>query len=396
MKTLLCLLTVFSFSAIAETKLNYSGDAYVRGYFKNSTGRSTGTQAFNQFFRFKVEAKPDQNLTIKTGLILSSNTWEGDNHRAITTGTAMGGTNDDGFSNDNVTRLDHAVIEYNKNNWITSAGRHVVSTPGNFLTSDDRRDRLQILKIRDNYDAIAFAYDKRAEGSLSDGKDDLDMYSLSYFGAFSTYRYAIQTGYWSVKRFSNTTSLLNSVNLDNIKQVTPQIEGTILDNINFNLYYTVLFGGSALYKDDHHAAALKLARDFQVLKVEVQSMITKNGGLIAGGFDSLSSVINNSPDHNQSSIKLRTIGFGLGVAKADETLHMLRLSKKVTDDLTLSAGGGFGKFYTAQAAPIEDNSVVDATAKYAFSPNLNLAGAYGHFFGDFKDHAGSLTLNANF
>lgn len=400
MKTLLCLAALFAVTAQAETKLSYSGDAYVRGYFKNTTG-ATGNQAFNQFFRFNVNAKPDDNLTIKVGAVLSSNTWEGDNHKAIyssttqNTGTAAGGTNDDGFGNDNVTRLDHAVIEYNVNNWITSVGRHVVTTPGSFVTSDDRRDRIQVLKIRENYDAIAFAYDKRAEGSLTDAKDDLDMYSLNYYGSFATvYRYALQTGYWSAKKYNAATSGFNGVNLDNIKQISPQLEGK-LAGIDFNFYYTILFGGSSLYKDDHHAAALKLSKDFEVLKVEVQSMATMNGGLIAGGFDSLSSIVNNSPDHNQSSIKLKTIGFGLGAERSDESLHMLRLSKEF-GDFSASIGGGYGRFYNSTTTKLEDNTLADATAKYKFSQYLSLNAAYGHFFGDFEDHAGSLTLKAVF
>ena len=400
MKTLLCSLMFIALSAHAETKLNYSGDAYVRAYFKNTTG-NVGNQAFNQFFRFNVIAKPDDNLSVKAGLILSSNTWEGDNHKAIyasaaqNTGTAMGGTNDDGFSNDNVTRLDHAVIEYKKNGWITSVGRHAVTTPGSFLTSDDRRDRVQVIKIRDNYDAIAFAYDKRAEGSLTDRKDDQDMYSLNYYGAFSTYKYALQTGYWVSKEFNSATSGFNTVNLDNVKQFSPQIEGK-MGSIDMNFYYTLLFGGAANYKNDHHAAALKLAHDFEVVKLEVQSMVVRNGGLIASGFDSLSSIVNNSPDHNQSSIKLKTVGFGLGNKNADEALHMARLSKVFNEEYAASIGGGWGEFYTGATTTMQQNSLVDATARYTFSPNLNLQAAYGHFFGDWKDHAGSLTLKANF
>ena len=398
MKTLLCLLVVlFAFNTHAETKLTYSGDAYVRGYFKNSSGPS-GNQGFNQFFRFNVNAKPDENLSIKVGAILSSNTWEGDNHKSISAGgTAIGGTNDDGFSNDNVTRLDHAVIEYSKNNWITSVGRHAVTTPGSFLTSDDRRDRIQVIKIRDNYDAIAFAYDKRAEGSLTDGRDDLDMYSLNYYGAFSemTYKYALQTGYWSAKKYNALTSGFNSVNLDGVKQVSPQIEGK-LAGVDFNFYYTLLFGGTAVYKDEHHAAALRLAKDLEVLKIEVQSMVTRDGGLIASGFDSLSSIVNSSPDHNQSSIKLKTVGFGLGAKQADESLHMLRLSRAFTTDFSATIGGGYGEFYNTATTPKRKNTVADATAKYNISQYLTLVAAYGRFFGDDEDHAGSLTLKAVF
>ncbi len=406
-KALLVALCLVSFTTLAETKLNFNGDAFVRGYFLNGTGPDH-TQAFNQFFRLNVDAKPDEHLTIKTGLVLSGNTWEGDKHHTNAINSTVG---TDGGGGD-TTRLDHAVIEYNKDGWVTSAGRQVVSTPGNFLTSDDRRDRIQVLKFFSNYNLLAFAYDKRAEGALSQGKDDLDMYSVSFYGTYNNLRYAIQTGYWVSKRYSNTTNALEAVNLDNIKQISPQLSGTYL-GVDFDIYYTLLFNGSGkivtnfstltsepLYNSDHHAFAFKLAKDLSIMKVEYESAITKNGGLIANGFDTLSSVINNSPDHKQSSIKLKSIGLGLGRSNADEYTHMLRFSKIISNDLQLSIGGGFAKLYTftetETSASIEDDTVLDATAKYTISKNLNFAAAYGKFFGDNKDHAGSLTLNANF
>ncbi len=392
--SLLCAFFVTA-SLQAETKFLFTGDANVRAYFKNSTGPN-GTKAFNQFFRLNTQVKPDENLTVKVGAVLASENWEGDNHKSTAnSGTAIGGTNDDAFGNGNITHLDHAVIEYNKNNWITSAGRHVVSTPGAFLTSDDRRDRIMVLKIRDNYDVFAMAYDKRGEGSLTDAKDDLDMYTVNYYGNWSGYRYALQGGYWKAKKFSNTTTLFNSANLDNIKMLSPVFEGKFT-GVDVNFYYTILFGGSALYTTDHHAAALKLAYDFEVLKLEVQSTMTKHGGFIANGFDTLSSVVNNNPDHNQSLIKLRTIGSAVGAKNADESIHMLRLSKALTSDLNATVGGGYGRFFTSSTAKLEDNTLVDATAKYTISANLSLVGSYGRFFGDFKDHAGSLALKAVF
>lgn len=263
-----------------------------------------------------------------------------------------------------------------------------VTSPGSFLTSDDRRDRIQVLKIFPSYDVLALVYDKRSEGTLANGKDDLDMYSVNYYGAFGAYKYAMQTGYWSAK---NPTTY----SLDNIKQITPQLTTTFA-GLNLDFYYTILWGGSRIYVKKHHATALKLSKDFDIVKVEYQSMLTKDGGLVAGGFDSLSSIINNSPDHNQSSIKLRTIGFGLGRNVLNEYLHMVRFSKAVMSDLTLSLSAGVAKLYASTTSNPEKNTVLDATAKYDFSKALALNAKYGKFFGDNKDHAGSLSLNANF
>lgn len=387
-KALLVALSFLCLSAHAETKLNFSGDAYVRGYFLNGTGPDH-TQAFDHLFRLNVDAKPDEFLTIKTGLVLAAENWEGDTHAAIPTGTAVGGTNEDTTGRGNAVHLDHAFIEYNKEGWITGVGRQAVTSPGSFLTSDDRRDRVQVLKVMKNYDLLALVYDKRSEGTLNNNRDDLNMYSVNYYGATTLFKYALQTGIWRAKTAT-------AFSLDNIKQFTPQLNATIL-GVEANLYYTILWGGTSLYKNDHHAAALRLTKDLEVVKLDYQSVLTKRGGLIAGGFDSLSSVINNSPDHNQSNIKLRTIGFGLGVTKKDESLHMLKVSKALTSDLTLSLGAGLARVLTAAAGnTIEKNTVLDATAKYTISKNLSVTGLYGKFFGDNKDHAGSVTLNTNF
>jgi hypothetical protein len=385
-KALMMALCLFCLSAHAETKLNFSGDAYVRGYFRNSTGPD-GTQAFNQYFRLNADAKPDEHLTIKTGLVLSGNTWEGDNHTnpAINTGTDQDGGGGD------TTRLDHAFIEYNSNGWITAIGRQAVSSPGMFLTSDDRRDRVQVLKFQGT-GLWAFVYDKRAEGTLNNRRDDLDMYSANYYGKTELFAYALQAGYFT----SNKT-----VTLKDVKQFTPQINGAAL-GINYAFFYTFLGGGSnsSFYPDTHHSFAGVLSKDLGTFALSYQSIVTVNGGLIASGYDTFSSIVNNSPDHNQSSIKLRTIGLGLGRKAADEQLHILKAYVPITPNLGVSASAGWTKVYvwafTEAASKIEKNKIVDLTAKYTISKNLNATAAFGKFYGDNKDDAGALALNANF
>ncbi len=388
-KLLLVSIVLFSFHLQAETKLNFSGDAFVKGYFKNSSGPD-GTQGFNQYFRLNVQAKPDDELTVKTGLVLSGNTWEGDTRSVASTTT---GVDQNGGGGD-TTRLDHAFLEYNKNGWITSIGRMAVSSPGMFLTSDDRRDRVQVLKFQ-NGSLWALIYDKRIEGTLTNSRDDLDMYSINYYAKNDWFSYAIQTGYFSSRNASTF--------LKDLKQITPQIDGNI-KGINYNLYYTLLTGGSksafSLYPKTHHSAALVLSKMIDKFKVSYQSIVTVNGGLIADGYDTFSSIVNNSPDHRVSSIKLRTIGAGFGRDQADEQLHVIKVWTQFNNDFSGSLSAGTGKIYvwasTVANSRLESNNIFDATVKYALSKNLSLNALYGKFTGDFKDHAGSLSLNALF
>ena len=394
-KLILISLMVISLNSFAETKMNFSGDAFVRGYFKNGTGEDQ-TQAFNQFFRLNIDAQPEPELAIKTGLVLSGNTWDGDTH--VTTATSSGIDHKLGGSGD-TTRLDHASIDYNKDGYLTTIGRVAVTSPGAFLTSDDRRDRVQVLKIMPT-SILALVYDKRSEGTLTNGRDDLDMFSVNYYGKTEWFNYALQTGYWTSK--TNYT-------LKDLKQFTPQLTGNLL-GIHFDFYYTLLTGGStyntgnaltsSLYQKTHHSAALVLTHEINATKISYQSIITSHGGLIAGGYDTFSSVVNNNPDYHQSSINMRTIGAGFGRSEANEQLHMLKLSHHLNDTFQASISGGFGKIYvwatTSATSKIENNTVLDATLKYVISKHLSLDVAYGKFYGDNLDHAGSMTLNAQF
>jgi len=88
--------------------------------------------------------------------------------------------------------------------------------------------------------------------------------------------------------------------------------------------------------------------------------------------------------------------FGFGSKNIDEHFSAIRFSKQLNEDLTVGIGGGLGKMYASFLSPKENNSVVDVTARCNISKNLSLTGLYGHFFGDFEDHAGSLTLSALF
>lgn len=393
MKIHVFLLFLFSFFTLAnESKINFSGDAFIRGYFKNGTGPDH-EQAMNQFFRLNADARPDDHLAIKTGLILSSDTWEGDNH--TTNAQSSTSINDNGAGKSTVTHLDHAIIEYSNEGTIASFGRHAVSSPGNFLTADDRRDRIQLLKFFPSNDVLAVVYDVRAAGSLSNTRDDLDMYSLNYYGTYKTFKYALQTGYWINKKFTTDTFNNVFVNLDNVKQFTPQLSTKFFET-NIDLYYTILWGGNAVYRRDHHAFAAKLTHDFDLVKTELETIYTRNGGLVATGFDSLSSVVNNNPEHSQSSINLRNIGSGLGASTADESMTMLRLTKALHSNLLCSLGLGTGQFYISSTKPIEHDTIFDATVKYTLSKFMDLNFKYGKFFGDFKDHASSASLNARF
>lgn len=370
-------------SAQAAEQVTFSGDAFVRGYSKDRTGENADA-SFNQFLRLKTTFKADENVNVKLGAIYTSSTMNGDFR---TTGTS--GTHN--LNSENV-RLDFAHFEYIKDKYFISVGRQIVSSRGGFLTSDDRRDRIAVARFIDQ-DVLVFLYDKRAEGTLTTSLDDLDMYSINYYGKKDQWLYAIQTAYFNQKK-STTTNLLK---LRDVIQVTPEIT-FVGDNFSVDGYYTYVGQGKgdAVYKDSHQSLALKHTLNLPVLKIETQAVLTQDGGLVASGFDTLSSVINNSAFNYQSNINLLNIGLASGNKKADESVLMTRLTKTIWTDLDLNLGGGHARTYNSTRGTLINNTVLDAGLRYQVSKASFAKLNFGQLFGDTDRLATNLTYYVNF
>lgn len=370
-------------SVQAAEQVTFSGDAFVRGYSKERIG-DTADSGFNQFLRLKTTFKADENVNVKVGAIYASSTMQGDFRTAGTSGVHH-------LTNENI-RLDFAHFEYVKDKLFVSVGRQIVSSRGGFLTSDDRRDRLAIARFIDQ-DVLVFLYDKRAEGTLTTALDDLDMYSVNYYGKKENWLYAIQTAYFNQKKPSTT----NVLKLRDVIQVTP--EATYVgDNFSIDGYYTYVGQGTgdAIYQKDHHSLALKYTLNLPIVKMEAQVTATQDGGLVASGFDTLSSVINNSAFNYQSNINLINIGLASGAKKADETVTMTRFTKTIWSDLDLNLGGGYARTYQTTGGRLLNNTVLDAGFRYQVSKASFAKLNFGQLFGDTDRLATNLTYFVNF
>lgn len=219
------------------------------------------------------------------------------------------------------------------------------------------------------------------------------MYSVNYYGKKENLSYALQTG-WFLQKQGNTTGTLK---LRDVKQVTPQLT-YFADSFVLDTYYTLVGDGSgdAVYKDWHHSMAVKFTKDFPIVKLEVLGALTLDGGLIASGFDTLSSVVNNNSFNYTSNIDLAYIGLASGAKKADETLVMTKFSRELMTDLEGSVGAGHLRHYSAAKGQIQNNTVVDASLKYQVTKATNAKLNFGQLFGDTDKLATSLTYYVNF
>ncbi len=370
-------------SIYAADQVTFTGDGFIRGYSKERTGKNADS-GFNQFLRLKTSIKADDAVSVKLGAIYSSSTMQGDFKSTGTSGVHH-------LTDENI-RLDFAHFEYIKDSYFVSVGRQIVSSRGGFLTSDDRRDRLAVAKFIDQ-DVLVFLYDKRAEGTLTTSLDDLDMYSVNYYGKKDSILYAFQTAFFNQKKSTSS----NLLKLRDVIQVTPELT-VIGDNYSVDGYYTYVGHGTgdAIYKNDHHSCALKYTLNLPVLKIEAQGTATLDGGLIASGFDTLSTVINGSAFNYQSNINLVNIGLASGAKKADETVFMTRFTKTLFADFDLSVGGGHARTYSSTRARLLNNTVVDAGFRYQVSKASYAKMNFGQLIGDTDRLATNLTYFVNF
>jgi hypothetical protein len=367
-------------------QLTLSGDGFVRAVTKNRTG-DTGDSSFNSYLRLKSAIKADEFVTVKFGAIYNSSTAQGDVRSA--TGSTSGTHH---FGNNENIRLDYAHFDYFKGEYFVSVGRQAVTSPGSFLTSDERRDRLAVAKFI-GQDVLVVLYDKRAEGFPTNGRDDLDMYSVNYYGKKENLSYALQTG-WFLQKQGNTTGTLK---LRDVKQFTPQLT-YFADSFAVDTYYTLVGNGTgdAVYQDWHHSMALKFTKDFPIVKFEALAALTLDGGLIASGFDTLSSVVNNNSFNYMSNTELAYIGLASGAKKADETLFMTKFSRELVNDLEGSFGFGHLRNYSTTKGLLLNNSVVDVSLKYKVTKATHAKLNFGQLFGDTDRLASSLTYYVNF
>ncbi len=377
-----------------NTEVKVSGDAFVRAHSKDRTGKSADA-GFTHFFRLKTDYAVDQQVSMRLGALYSSTKAEGD----FKTNTSESSTTAHTGREENV-KLDEAFLTYKYESWTIQSGRMAVSSPQNFLTSDDRRDRIMALNSWNTH-TLVFIFDKRAEGAFNNGRDDLNMYSVNYYGmnldqSNSKFYYALQSGYFAQRKPSVTGHLLK---LRDVMQLTPEltwVSGSQAHKVD--VHYSILGNGTgdASYKDWHQSFALKYTANFDWGKLEASGIYTVDGGLVALGYDTLSSVINNSAYNYQSSINLINIGSALGAKKADETLIMARYSKMFTPKLEIGFGGGHSRTYSFTRGKLINNRVWDHFVKYQVSEKSYLKHAFGQLFGETDKLGTSLAYHINF
>lgn len=290
-------------------------------------------RGIRQLLRLGANIKLDDGVQIVTRMNLSNREWSGDrsNIDIDIDGDDVAYSIDGAYSPDaadNVT-LDLGYLQLPLGPGILRIGRQESNWGNCFVSCDDRRDRIQYV-TRLGGTNIGLGYDKRDEGAFGPGpKTDDDR--TGYYGFAVGQLGPVVAGLliYHVRYDDNFPPPMGD---GTVTLVSPYFQTKVagIDLSGTFAYQNMDPGQGSL--DDQLGAYLRAGYDFGVAKVEGQ-LVWTDGYTPNQGFDSFSSMINNSPENKNSALSVTKIG-------ADTIGFAARVYGNVTEQLKLVAAAG--------------------------------------------------------
>lgn len=371
-------------SNLKDVNLNFGGDAFIRGFSSKNKSNSK-SQGFAQMLRLKLDVTTSDKISVRTRTILSGDKWNGD-----TAAQAVSGNSSGSLDGGNPVRLDYGYIEVPMaKGWIARAGRQTANFSDCFNTCDDRRDRLIAFKFYGNF-MPAILFDKRSEGLIDQEGDDADMYAAALFHIHKTHEWALLYATW----FNDD----NSYVLREVHNFSPYYKYKS-SSLTAMVVWNWLGQGdrSSWYHGHHNSFAGKLEYKLSpYFDISFQGIYSEDGGLIAGGYDTYSFVVNNDPANNRSNTKLVSLG-GLGTftggSNDDEHFFVTRfryISGKLKAALAIGKAREF-------INPLnQDLMIYDLQLHYQYSKSLLLKAGVALVRNDRSEEASLLQMETTF
>lgn len=279
-----------------------------------------------QLLRLGANIKLDDGVQIVTRMNLSNREWSGDR-------SGINGAYSPDAA-DNVT-LDLGYLQLPLGPGILRIGRQESNWGNCFVSCDDRRDRIQYV-TRLGGTNIGLGYDKRFEGDFGPGLNTDDD-QTGYYGFAVGQLGPVVAGLliYHVRYDDNFTDPITGSPImgdGTVTLVSPYFQTKVagIDLSGTFAYQNMDPGQGSM--DDRLGAYLRAGYDFGVAKVEGQ-LVWTDGYAPNQGFDSFSSMINNSPENKNSALSVTNIG-------ADTIGFAARVYGNVTEQLKLVAAAG--------------------------------------------------------
>lgn len=273
-----------------------------------------------QLLRLGANIKLDDGVQIVTRMNLSNREWSGDR-------SGIDGAYSPDAA-DNVT-LDLGYLQLPLGPGILRIGRQESNWGNCFVSCDDRRDRIQYV-TRLGGTNIGLGYDKRVEGQFGPGPNTDD--DLTGYYGFAVGQLGPVVAGLLIYHLRYDDNFPAPMGDGTVTLVSPYFQTKVagIDLSGTFAYQNMDPGQGSM--DDRLGAYLRAGYDFGVAKVEGQ-LVWTDGYAPNQGFDSFSSMINNSPENKNSALSVANIG-------ADTIGFAARVYGNVTEQLKLVAAAG--------------------------------------------------------
>ncbi len=284
--------------------MEFGGDVDFRGYAVRDGGANQVLSGFDQRIRLSTVIDAGEGVQGHARINLFNDRFQGD-----ASGAPGGGQDERPFTaanrgNRNV-ELDYGYLRLATQVGVFQVGRQISNWNFDFTTSDARRDRLSYLTQIGGV-TVSVSYDRRAAPLGTARELDGNQFNLAFLGspwanARSGIVFAHEEAGGSGARSTAAEEGENAFILRGLIFASPWLQGTIGETT-----YTI--GGhylgntrTTLYSGDTYGGFVRLARQVTpAFSVEGQVAANLRGGFVASGFDTFSSLIHNSPEHNRS------------------------------------------------------------------------------------------------
>lgn len=302
-----------------------------------------------------------------------------------------------------------------------------------FSDCDSRRDRVMLSKDVQGY-LIFAALDKRNSGAtdpyglpvadINSGSDAFiglihhmagQNYNLSYGFLYAHFQGNTATESYVLNNNNHTYNYdpgtrHSNFALSGTNVIYDYIEGNV-HGYDMMVAHNYLGGGNgSIFNNGSNAYTIRLGHSLpDRLHIDLEWTQALAGGFIHPGFDTMSSVINNNPDMDQSPVRLIHLG-GLGAIpgtpneeRFNQWLIMSKISYQPTNAWTLSAGvgrmrrnGGYQTGYSLDPAAVfqgvANDLVFDTQAHYQLNKLVGFSATWGRVNGinHPRDYTGSL------
>ncbi len=368
----------------------FGGDADFDYYNTRDVGdRFTG---FEQRIRLQMAADAGNGVSVNARLNLINDRWTGDD-------SGGDGSQESPYTAGNRdhrnVQLDYGFVRFPLGPGALSVGRQISNWNNDFTASDDRRDRIGYA-TRIAGQVLSVSYDRRRAPDPAFHEADRNQLNIALLGPIGDtgWRYGVLLSNWEASGSGGGDALRGAT------LFAPYVNGVIgpVDLMIGGHYFGDSRGGA--YTEDTFGYYVRGGfQASQDIRLEAQVAGMESGTLVAGGWDSFSSLIHNSPDHNASATRIGGLNLsGSGVENQEDNsilLMAIRAQLAVTPQLTITPALGLVNYETYSAATgdpvIDDEDVVfyDLRADYQLNPATSLFAAVG--YADSEDALGQNT-----